>query len=247
MKNFEIQWMALNDRKKDNTSGMPKITKALPIIKWIEAPQNFLHQIIGVRMIPLSYVIHANVKIPGPPPHLIVNQPQSDEHSSVEAKLVAYSSHTHALYCDDNSSVYFHLKEATQGTTYATPIKPYQWHKNGRDVWMTLRNQYTGDDKWEAEIKKQDSPYTHTYGKVSQVSCYRVLWPNTEMHIFLYSNMLSMLNINCLTCTLMWDTFLRASNAQTLVCSWLWLVSILTTDHRECKTLQSHSCPPSTI
>ena len=39
MKNFEIQWMALKDRKKDDDPEVPKITKALPIIKWTEAFQ----------------------------------------------------------------------------------------------------------------------------------------------------------------------------------------------------------------
>ena len=113
MKNFEIQWTALKDRKKDDDCEVPKTTKEHPIIKWTETFQDSLHWIIGVRMIPLAYVIHANVNIPAPPPQLTVDQPHSDECSSVEAELVTHSSHTHALYHDDNSSVYFHLKEAT--------------------------------------------------------------------------------------------------------------------------------------
>ena len=103
MKNFEIQWTALKDRKKDNDPEVPKITKALPIIKWIEAFQDFLHWIIGVRMIPLAYVIFANVNIPAPPPQLTVNQPHSDKHGFVEAELVACSSHTHALYHNEST------------------------------------------------------------------------------------------------------------------------------------------------
>ena len=156
MKNFKIRWTVLKDRKKDDDPEVPKITKALPIIKWMEAFQDFLHWIIGVRMIPLAYVIHAYVNIPAPPPQLTVNQPHTDDHGSVETELVTHSSHTHALYHDDNSSVYFHLKEATRGTTYAASIKPYQQHKDGRGMWMVLMNQYAGDDKWKAEIKKQD-------------------------------------------------------------------------------------------
>ena len=78
MKNFEIQWMALKDRKKDDDPEVPKISKALPIIKWMEAFQDFLHQIIRVRMIPLVYVICANANVPAPPPQLTVNQPHSD-------------------------------------------------------------------------------------------------------------------------------------------------------------------------
>ena len=113
MKNFKIQWMALKDRKKGDDPEVPKITKALPIIKWTEAFQDLLHWIIRVRMIPLAYVIDVDVNVPAPPPQLTVNQPHSDEHGSVEAELVACLSHTHLLYCDDNSSVYFHLEEAT--------------------------------------------------------------------------------------------------------------------------------------
>ena len=148
MKNFEIQWMALKARKKDEDPEVPNITKALPIIKWVETFQDFLHLTL---MIPLAYVICANANVPAQPPQLTVNQPHSDEHGSMETELVAHSSHTHALYHDDNLLVYFHLKEANQGTTYATSIR----HKNGRGLWMALMKQYAGDDKWEAEIKKQ--------------------------------------------------------------------------------------------
>ena len=51
-------------QEKDDDPEVPKITKALPIIKWTEAFQDFLHQIIGVRMILLAYVICANVNVP---------------------------------------------------------------------------------------------------------------------------------------------------------------------------------------
>ena len=53
MKNFEIQWKALKDHKKDDAEpDVPKITKSLPIMKWTEAFRDFLGQIIGVRTIP---------------------------------------------------------------------------------------------------------------------------------------------------------------------------------------------------
>ena len=57
MHHFEIQWKALKNRKDDDDPEVPKITKAHPIIKWTEAFQDYLHQIIGVQMIPLTYVI----------------------------------------------------------------------------------------------------------------------------------------------------------------------------------------------
>ena len=57
MSNFEIQWKALKDRKDEDDPDVPKITKALPIIKWTEAFQDFPNRVIGARMIPLAYVI----------------------------------------------------------------------------------------------------------------------------------------------------------------------------------------------
>ena len=57
MKNFEIQWKALKEQKMEDAPEVPKITKALPIIKWTEAFQDYLNRHIGNCSIPLSYII----------------------------------------------------------------------------------------------------------------------------------------------------------------------------------------------
>jgi hypothetical protein len=106
IKNFADQWKAMKDRKAGDVPDVPKITKALPIIKWTEAFADFIHRIIGVRTIPLAYVIREDVVVPAVPPALMNGQPHSEEHGSVEVELVARASHAHALYRDDNSSVY---------------------------------------------------------------------------------------------------------------------------------------------
>ena len=74
----------------------------------------------------------------------------------MEGELVARAAHTHALYRDDNSVVYYHLEEATRGTSYAASIKPFQRGKYGRGAWKALTHQYACQDKWEAEIKCQE-------------------------------------------------------------------------------------------
>ena len=51
MSNFEIQQKALKDRIDEDDPDVPKITKALPIIKSTEAFQDFLNRVIGARMI----------------------------------------------------------------------------------------------------------------------------------------------------------------------------------------------------
>ena len=57
MKNFEIQWKALEDQKDGKTLEVPKISKQLLIIKWTESFKDFLSRMIGVCMIPLAYII----------------------------------------------------------------------------------------------------------------------------------------------------------------------------------------------
>ena len=156
MSNFEIQRKALKDRKDEDDPDVPKITKALPIIKWTEAFQEFLNRVIGARMIPLAYVIRIDPQVPGLAPPLAPNQPHSTEHGSVEGELIARASHTYALFRDDDSVVYYHLEEATRGTSYAASIKPFQRGKDGRGAWKALTSQYAGKDKWEAEIKCQE-------------------------------------------------------------------------------------------
>jgi hypothetical protein len=155
MKNFIVSWKALKDRKNDETPEVPKISKTLSVIKWTEAFTDFLHRKIGVRMIPLAYVVRALV-VPEPATALAMNLPYSVEHGSVEAEMIARASHTHELYRDDNSTVYYLLEEATRGTTYAPTIKPFQRAKNGREAWNSLITQYAGDDKWQSELTKQD-------------------------------------------------------------------------------------------
>ena len=151
-KNFEIQWKALKDRKEEDPPEVPKITKTLPIMKWTEAFQDYLHRVIGVRVILLAYIIHTDSGVPMPAPPLAPNQPHSKAHGSIENKLVERASHEHPLFRDDNSEVYFKLEEATCGTTYAVSIKPFQCAKNGRGVYAALASQYAGRDKWESEI-----------------------------------------------------------------------------------------------
>ena len=65
-KNFSSeQWKAaMEDKKGGDTPKVPKITKALTVIKWTEAFKDYLHKVIGVRTIPLAYVIRPEGILP---------------------------------------------------------------------------------------------------------------------------------------------------------------------------------------
>ena len=64
MKNFDVQWTALKEKKGDDSPETPKISKALPVIKWTEAFKDFLNRKIGNRNITLAYIIW---EVPNPP------------------------------------------------------------------------------------------------------------------------------------------------------------------------------------
>jgi len=156
IRNFQDQWKALKSRRKDEEVKVPKIGKALPVMKWSEAFTDFLHRVVGIRMIPLAYVVRENVATARPLPPLAQDSPHSEDHGSIEEEMVEFASHTHWLFRNDSSSVYYHLEEAVRSTSYASSIKPYQRKKDGRGAWLAIVSQYAGKDKWDSEIKKQD-------------------------------------------------------------------------------------------
>jgi hypothetical protein len=88
-----------------------------------------------------------------PPPLLLNNQPFSETHGSVEAKLIARALGAYPLFRDDNASGYYLLEEATHTTSYVMSIKPFQQTKNGHAAFLALVAQYVGEDKWRAMIK----------------------------------------------------------------------------------------------
>jgi hypothetical protein len=156
IENFTEQWKALLQRKKDDPPEVPKISKALPIMKWTEAFDDFLNRAIGTRTIPLSYVTRETVTPTNILPPQAQDRPHSIENGSVEGDMIAFASHDHPSYRDDNAQIYYYLEEATRGTPYAATLKPFQRRKDGRTALLSIRSQYAGRDKWDAEIKRQD-------------------------------------------------------------------------------------------
>jgi hypothetical protein len=157
VKNFEIQWKALMDKKAKDEPETPKISKSLNIMKWSEAFRDILHRCIGVRNVPIVYVIREDADVPADAPALMAGQPHSTEAGSVEMELTNRASHIHPLYREDNEAVYHRLEEATRGTSYAASLKPYQRPKDGRGAFQAIISQYAGEDKWESVLKKDES------------------------------------------------------------------------------------------
>eukprot|EP00957_Ditylum_brightwellii_P021827 1646769-Ditylum_brightwellii.AAC.1 len=57
IRSFTDQWAGLKNRKCQSDPVVPKITAELPIMRWVDVFDNVLSRKIGVRTIPLSYVM----------------------------------------------------------------------------------------------------------------------------------------------------------------------------------------------
>jgi hypothetical protein len=87
MKNFSEQWKALENKKSADEPEVPKITKALPVIKWTEAFRDYLHRVISVRKVPLAYVVRTEEEVPNIGT-IAVGAPHSAEHGSIEVEMI---------------------------------------------------------------------------------------------------------------------------------------------------------------
>ena len=153
LRNFGEQWKAIKEAKKETPPDVPVISKALPIIKWIEAFHDHCYRCIGHRFIPLEYVIREHVLVPAVCPDRVQHQAYTEAHGSILDDLINRASHDHGLYPKDNAEVYFKLEEATRATNYADSIKPFQRRKDGHAALRAIVAQFAGTDKWEAAIK----------------------------------------------------------------------------------------------
>lgn len=161
LKEFGEQWQSLVAMKDNEEPSVPRITRSLPIVKWTESFEDFLHEVVGHRCIPLAYLIREEVVAANPPPPLANRRCYSAEHGSVKAELIARATHDNTKYSDDNQKLYSFIEEATRTTQYAASIRPYARRKDGRGAYLALKAQYAGRDKWQKEINNQEN-FIHT-------------------------------------------------------------------------------------
>ena len=82
----------------------------------------------------------------------------------MRGELIARLSRAHALFRDDNATVFDMIETATRGTKYHTSIITFKDRQDGRGAWLKLKNQYAGKALFEKEQKDHmDTLLTFTY------------------------------------------------------------------------------------
>ena len=157
-------------------------------MKQSEAFIDFLHWIIGARIISLAYVVKKSVNITRSLPALALNSSHLEEHSFLEEQIVEFTSNTHPLFENYLATVYYCLEEATHCMSYVLSIKPYQRRKNGRNTQLAIVSQYADKDKQDREINKKDNFYNPPSRRARVISCQEYLFCSFVLLIYLWNS-----------------------------------------------------------
>lgn len=143
------------DRLKEKaTPDIPKVSKALPILKWKDSALTFFNNVLGVRDIPLAYVIRKEATPPHLPPPLMPNKPYSGEFGSCKAELIARASHENEEFQADNAMVFNFLDQGLRESIYVSCIDPFRETEDGRGAFLAIVLQHAGDAKYALEHKR---------------------------------------------------------------------------------------------
>jgi len=103
---FALQWKSIQDRKKEPAGDVPKISRTLGVVKWVSVFTDFCYTIIGVRDVPLVYVLRGMIIVPAPAPPRATDKPYSEELGSVQIELIARVSFDRACFLDDRGKLW---------------------------------------------------------------------------------------------------------------------------------------------
>jgi hypothetical protein len=154
LKHFKEEHASIKSLKDSNTTEVPKVSKSVPVLKWLESFETFLGNVIGSRDIPLSYVIRADEVPSLEAPPLAEDLPYSTIYGSISKELVARATFRHPLFREDSKKVLQYLDEALSGSTYAHAISKFRRSNNGREAFIAVKSQHGGADKWKLAKEK---------------------------------------------------------------------------------------------
>lgn len=162
-----IQYFSSLKEERDNHTApetMQKLSSKISIMKWINLFEEHLSSVLGVRKVPLQYIIRettdpvdiADDPLPvgnGAPPY-------AARYDSFHDEMVARTSHTHPGYKADNKHVFNLLNDGLAGTGYISSIQPFSRRKNGREAYKALVLHNLGSAKWDKVAEDADRRLT---------------------------------------------------------------------------------------
>ena len=145
----------LAELKKKENPDLEKVGQHYSIMKLMEDFPLYLKTQIGVRGVPLSYVIREH-DAPATLSTLAPDKPYSTTNGSFHDELVAHMPHDGIGFDEDNAEVFTLLLSVLQTSSYVTSLKGYQTTRNGREAWKNLVLHNLGKSVWDQRTKLAD-------------------------------------------------------------------------------------------
>ena len=139
---------------------LPSLGRSIPIMKMIELIRNYLRRVLGIRKIPLAYVVRSMVAVPpiGDAPLRTApsSLPYGAKYSSFHDEQIERASHDHPGYAEDNATVMDIILTVVQGTSFMSSVKTAVTNRDGRTALLALEQHNLGDSKWDEVIRKAE-------------------------------------------------------------------------------------------
>jgi hypothetical protein len=121
------------------------------VMKFLDQLPNYLREVLGVRNVPLAFIIQETVEAPDHLPPLLTEQnnskPWSDTHISMMGELIAYTPHSGPGYEADNAQLCNILSTQLASSSAIASITQYQRRRNGRQAYFDLVTHFMGSAK----------------------------------------------------------------------------------------------------
>lgn len=156
------------DRIKDIDKPVtPVVSKKLTIDKALDSLPNVLRGILGVRKVPLSYVIRPEwpADANGNPirpalAQLANNSIHSGEFSSFQEELIAFCPHEGPGWEEDNAAVFTIISDMLKDSSQASTLQGFKRARNGRGAYLTLCQHNLSNSTWDEICRRAEDTQT---------------------------------------------------------------------------------------
>lgn len=132
---------------------LPELSRSYSIMKLLDQFPGFLRESLGVRKVPLSYVIRTNNTNLGP---LGAQVPWSYGMNSMTEELIAHLPLSGPGYQEDNALVFTYLMQSLANSQHLASITRFQASRDGRAAYLSLVMHNMGSSKWEKMVENAE-------------------------------------------------------------------------------------------
>ena len=149
LRELEQSYATLGDMEKPLTN--------TTMSKWLEALDDFLLKVRGVRKCPLAYVTREPATVP---PH--ATDPTAG-YSSIDMELISRAPHDLYVYPADNRALWHILHDALKDHQSYTSIRSFARRQNGRDAYKALVLHNLGESRNHSVLEEAEDNLNNVF------------------------------------------------------------------------------------